>query len=540
MARISQFVTSPLIAVSVIGFSVGAESDNTQSRFLEAHCIRCHGEEKQKGKVALHDLSFDFANAESADMWLRVLEQLTAGVMPPPDEEKLPSDVERNSMIEWIDQQLLTTGSGEAYRKKLLAPEYGNWVNHEKLFSGEIDTRPFSPSRLWRFSPEIFEHKGFGRAKSPYTYVTSERGIRDYAALSIADQSTVQMTMIVADSFLAHRESRGEFKDFADDKPTPDDQVLRDWVWREFGRVVGRQPSEAEREKYEAFLKKNIETGGNLDGLKPTIKAMFLSPESIYRMEFGLGEVDEHGRRHLSPDELAHSLAFALTDQTPDRNPFIRKALETDKLATKDDVALLVRQLLDEQLMTGHWDRRNLPRVMRFFDEFFGFHRAGTVFKDNDRRNREKIPQWNTSMLVHDARMLIEHVLKKDKDVIAELLTTNEYFIAHPGDNEYAKEFYEQRIAEITDPGYIDAQVEKRRGQIEKDFNFKDMPEKAAKELERSRKEAERMVARYTTAIDKGMYPHPSYPFSQKSRGIADLIYIEPYNLPSSNRVEEQ
>ena len=56
-------------------------------------------------------------------------------------------------------------------------------------------------------------------------------------------------------------------------------------------------------------------------------------------------------------------------------------------------------------------------------------------------------------MLIHDARMLIEHVLRKDKDVIAELLTTNEYFIAHPGDNEYAREYYDKRIAEIMDPG---------------------------------------------------------------------------------------
>ena len=28
-----------------------------------------------------------------------------------------------------------------------------------------------------------------------------ERGVRDYAAMSVADQSTVQMMMIVADSF---------------------------------------------------------------------------------------------------------------------------------------------------------------------------------------------------------------------------------------------------------------------------------------------------------------------------------------------------
>ena len=165
--------------------------------FLKENCIRCHGEKKKKGKLALHEVSVDFAKAETSDMWLEILAQLTARDMPPPDEEAQPTDSQRNAVIEWIDRQLLTAGSGETYRKKLLAPEYGNWVNHEKLFSGEIKTPPFSPSRLWRFSTEIFTHKGFGKAKSPFSYVTSERGIRDYAALSLADQSTVQMTMIV-------------------------------------------------------------------------------------------------------------------------------------------------------------------------------------------------------------------------------------------------------------------------------------------------------------------------------------------------------
>ena len=182
-------------------------------QFLKTHCIHCHGENKQKGKLALHEVSFDFTKTETSVMWLEILEQLTAGDMPPPDEKEQPSQAERNVVIEWIDRQLLTTGSGDAYRKKLLMPEYGNWVNHEKLFSGEIKTPPFSPARLWRFNSEIFSQKGFGNAKSPFSYVTPERGVRDYAAVSVADQSTVQMMMIVADSFLAEREKRGEFKD---------------------------------------------------------------------------------------------------------------------------------------------------------------------------------------------------------------------------------------------------------------------------------------------------------------------------------------
>ncbi len=539
-------------SASVLGISVGLLSGVTAvsaapagfeqvlKPFLTQNCIRCHGEKKQKGKLALHEVPLDFANAKTSELWLEMLEQLTAGDMPPPDEDRQPSISERNAAIEWIDRQLLTAGSGDAYRKKLLAPEYGNWVNHEKLFSGEIKTPPFSPARLWRFSTEIFSHKGFGKSKSPFSYVTSERGIRDYAAMSVADQSTVQMTMIVADSFLTDRERRGDFSDFLDDKPIPEEQVLVEVIRREHIRVIGRYPNKEEQEKYLTFLKQSIKTGGNLEGFKTTIKAMFLSPESIYRMEFGLGEVDEHGRRHLSPDELAHAIAYALTDHKPDNKRFIRDALQKSELKTKEDVANLVRKLLDEQLLTGHWNRKDLPRIMRFFDEFFGFHRAGTVFKDNDRRGAEKINQWNTDMLIHDARMLIEHVLKKDKGVIAELLTTNEYFIAHPGDNEYAREHYEKKVAEIMDPGFVEARVELKRNQIKRDFNFENMPEKAEKALVAARRDAEKTVAMYKATLGKGMHRHPGFPFEGKRRGIGDLLYIEPYNLPSNGRHGEQ
>ncbi|MBT4693386.1 MAG: DUF1588 domain-containing protein [Planctomycetaceae bacterium] len=369
--------------------------------------------------------------------------------------------------------------------------------------------------------------------------MTSERGLRDYAATSVVDQSTVRMMLMVANSFIADRERRGEFKDFADDLPVLE-TTLRNVVEREFLRVIGRKPSEDQREKYLTFLQRNIETGGNLDGLKTTIKAIFLSPESMYRMEFGLGDVDEHGRRHLSPVEIAHAIAYALTDHTPDRSPVIQEMLQKNELNTKQDVARLVQRLLDEQLTTGHWWRKDLPRVMRFFDEYFGFDRAGTVFKDTGRQRAENIPQWNTTMLVHDARMLIEYVLKNDKDVIAELLTTNKYFIAHPGDNEYAQEHYDQKIAEITDPGFVDAQVEKRRQQTMRDFNFEDMPEKVERALKDARRDAEKTVAVFKSTLDKGMFRHPNFPFSAKSHGISDLIYIEPYNLPSNSRNQEQ
>lgn len=521
--------------------SLHAEKDDAVKPFLDAHCVRCHGAEKQKGKVALHEVVLDFADSENADLWLRVLEQLTSEDMPPPDEDEQPSDPDRSAVIQWIDQKLLAAGSGDAYRKKLLAPEYGNRVDHERLFSGEIDTPPFSPARLWRFSPEIFRHKGFGRAKSPYPYVTPETGIRDYSAMSNVDRSTVQMILIVAESFLEEREKKGEFQHFTGAPSPLNDTLLSGTVRQEFRRIIGRDPTEAEGTRYLAFLRKNIEAGGNLDGLKTTLKAMFLSPEAIYRMEFGLGKIDEYGRRLLSPDELAYALAYALTDRGPDRTELIRDAHRKGKLKTPEDVARVVRKLLDEQLGAGRWSDRKLPRILRFFEEFFGFHRAGVVFKDRGRRHHEAIPQWNTEMLIHDARLLIEHVLKQDKDVFAELLTTPRFFIAHPGDNEYAREFYEARVAEVTAPDYVDAQVAKKKEQLKEQLKKGELDqEELEKRLDRQRAEAEKKVIQFEQALARGRNPHPNFPFSNRSRGIADLIYIVPYNLPANSRIEEQ
>ena len=130
-----------------------------------------------------------------------------------------------------------------------------------------------------------------------------------------------------------------------------------------------------------------------------------------------------------------------------------------------------------------------------------GFIELAPSSKITSGRRAEKIDQWNTDMLIFDASLLIEHVLKKDENVISELLTTNEFFIAHPGDNEYARERYEEKLMEVTDPGYIEARVQKRQEQIDRDFNFKAMPEKAKEALQATRNEAIRITANFTDAL---------------------------------------
>jgi hypothetical protein len=144
-------------------------------------------------------------------------------------------------------------------------------------------------------------------------------------------------------------------------------------------------------------------------------------------------------------------------------------------------------------------------------------------------------------MLIHDVRTLIMHTLKQDKNVITELLTTNKYFVAHPGDNQYAKEHFEKNIADLSRKNYIEEMVAKKKADIEKNQkNRKLKPEEITKRINEEKKKAERAVKSLKEAQANKLNAFPGFPFSRKSRGIGDLIYIEPYNLPSSGRHSTQ
>ncbi len=360
-------------------------------------------------------------------------------------------------------------------------------MNHEKLFSGEITTPPFSPSRLWRVSPAIFKERNY-RGCSPFTYVTGEKEIRDYAMLSPVDRSTVQMLMINAEKWLENRRKNNDFKEFSNDRPLPSSKLIEETVRIQFLRVIRRQPSKEEIAKYAALLTRNIEIGGNMDGLLTTIKTMFLSPEAIYRAEFGLGETDEHGRRHLSPAEIAYAIAYALTDLGPERTQAIRESMIKAKLSTKEDVARVVREVLDERIQFEYWNSTRLPRIMRFFNEYFGVPHALNVFKDDTRRNQAAIGFWYAEGLMFDAKLIIIHHLKKDQNFIEEILTTDRFFVAHPGDNEYAQRIYEENGSKVIG----------------------------------------------------GIRQFPGFGFTNEARGIGDLSYIRPYNLPGNRTKDKQ
>ena len=113
-------------------------------------CYRCHGAEKQKGKLRLDTLSTNLLeDARSAERWHEVRAVINLGEMPPENETKLTAD-ERRVILDWINPTIELAGKlrqskgGRVVLRRLNHNEYHNTLSD--LLGVSLDyTRDFPP-----------------------------------------------------------------------------------------------------------------------------------------------------------------------------------------------------------------------------------------------------------------------------------------------------------------------------------------------------------------------------------------------------------
>ncbi len=124
---------------------------------LEDHCWKCHDHGTQKGDISLDGLA-GLEGSKRLDLLNRMQEQVYFQHMPPKKEEQ-PSEEDRKEILGFISGELAKHKASKL-EDKLRMPAYGNYVNHEKLFSGEFkDLKGFTPDRRWLISEFIFDAK---------------------------------------------------------------------------------------------------------------------------------------------------------------------------------------------------------------------------------------------------------------------------------------------------------------------------------------------------------------------------------------------
>ena len=80
--------------------------------YLETHCLRCHGVEKQEGDFRIDTLSRD-VGLNDTPHWAEVIERINSGEMPPEEQKTRPSADESVKIIQWLAARI---EEGEATR----------------------------------------------------------------------------------------------------------------------------------------------------------------------------------------------------------------------------------------------------------------------------------------------------------------------------------------------------------------------------------------------------------------------------------------
>lgn len=72
---------------------------------METHCIKCHGQEKEKGDLRIDQLSRDFKVGADTHHWAEMIEQVNSGEMPPKKEKK-PTQDEIAAFVTSLDSRI--------------------------------------------------------------------------------------------------------------------------------------------------------------------------------------------------------------------------------------------------------------------------------------------------------------------------------------------------------------------------------------------------------------------------------------------------
>lgn len=212
------------------------------------------------------------------------------------------------------------------------------------------------------------------------------------------------------------------------------DHLLRAAVDDLFEALTFRPPTNQESDDYLVIVKQSIEKLGKEEGATLGLSAIFLDRDALFRPELvETGQPDSFGRIMLQDWELGLAINHALRYIKPDEE--LRAAIIEGRMRTRDDVKReVVRMLADDSIRK--------PRILRFFRDYFDYDLGGYICKDSKALSETGVSNRGQSHYnaMFDATAstdrLIELILRDDKDVLRQLLTTDKV-VATKDDNVY-------------------------------------------------------------------------------------------------------
>lgn len=315
------------------------------------------------------------------------------------------------------------------------------------------------PTRVWRLTPEQFEHEaerilGDLPEAGRYPAGASQNGLSNIAANGFVDRAAAQRILQITDEYAAHVEANAAevsrcgadfgsaacadefiawFSEAAYRRPVMDDE--RDALRTLYDRV------EAEHDATYAF--------------RILVQTVLISPHMLYRMDLGApfdgsttGEPGEGERIVVLSDfEIANLLSFALTDEGPD-GPLL-EAAAAGRLRDASERATHVRRLMARS--HGVW--------RRFFWEWLDMQRfdpqadALGIAPSLRAAMRQEYDEFIGRVVVEDRGSLDDVFTATRSWGSAELATF--YGVGHDGGEVAPMEFGAERAGLLTQAAWL-------------------------------------------------------------------------------------
>lgn len=107
--------------------------EKTVKPFLTKHCYSCHDAKQARAGFRIDELGIDFLEANTADKWLEVMDNINIGSMPPKEKPR-PDSKESFAVVKWIGHQLqyaekaAKLAGGRIPMRRLNRDEYANTI----------------------------------------------------------------------------------------------------------------------------------------------------------------------------------------------------------------------------------------------------------------------------------------------------------------------------------------------------------------------------------------------------------------------------
>jgi mono/diheme cytochrome c family protein len=111
-----------------------AADDSAATALFNKYCVSCHGEDAKPARVRLDQLKPNFAEPQPFANWVKVLDLVSAGEMPPKRKEQ-PTTAERQALVNWLRPQLHAAdlarvqSQGRVIYRRLNRTEYENTLH---------------------------------------------------------------------------------------------------------------------------------------------------------------------------------------------------------------------------------------------------------------------------------------------------------------------------------------------------------------------------------------------------------------------------